>query len=75
MVLNEWNFRSPDRGYALWLGRDLLGDLVLIRCWWGLGSKNGGQKVEIVADEVDGMKRVHAEMRLRKRRGYPLLAA
>ena len=75
MVLSEWTFRSPDRGYALWLGRDLLGDLVLIRRWWGLGSKNGGQKVEVVADEADGMKRVQAEMRLRKRRGYALLPA
>lgn len=68
----ECSFRSTDRGYALWLGQDLLGDLVLIRRWWGLGSRKGGKKVEVVADEAAGMERIQAEMRRRKRRGYVL---
>ncbi len=75
MVLNEWHFEGKGRGYALWLGFDLLGDLVLIRRLWGLGSMLGGQKVELVSDKEEGLKRVQIEMKLRSKRGYALLSA
>lgn len=74
MVLNiEWDFRSPDRGYTLWLGYDLLGDLVLIRRWWGLKTGLGGQKIDLMASEAEAVKRIEAEKRLRRQRGYSLL--
>lgn len=73
MMLREWNFRSEDRGYALLLGRDLLGDLILVRRWWGLYTKLGGQKTAVIGSEAEAMVRVDAEIRLRQRRGYSLL--
>lgn len=75
MNAKEWNFRSPSRGYALWLGRDLLGDLVLIRRWWGLTNRLGGQKTEVLADEEEAMLRVSNELSLRAKHGYTYIPA
>lgn len=72
MILNEWNFRSPERGYAMWLGNDLLGDLVLVRRWWGLSNGLGGQKTDVMPNEVEAMERVRSEIKLRKCHGYAL---
>ena len=72
MILNEWNFRSPERGYAMWLGHDLLGDLVLVRRWWGLSNGHGGQKVDVMLSEDEAIKRVLREIKLRKCHGYAL---
>lgn len=75
MVLREYEFKSADRGYAMWLGYDLLGDLVLIRRWWGLRTGLGGQKTNVILSEADAKKRIEAESRLRVRRGYSLLSS
>lgn len=68
----EYTFDSPKRSYKLWLGRDLLGDLQLIRRWQGKGSRRGGQKIDILQSEEAGRAKIRAIVRLRLRHGYQI---
>lgn len=70
MVVAEYEFESPNRRYMLWLGRDLLGDLQLIRKWQGKKTKRGGQKIDFVLDESAGLKKVRQIAGTRLRHGY-----
>lgn len=63
-------YRSERRGYSLSLERDLFGAWVLVRCWYGLGSRRGGLLREVCLDEasaLDKMRRIDAR---RRHRGY-----
>ena len=73
MVEKQWNFKSKERGYALWYGKDLTGDQVLIRRWWGLFNGCGGQSVTLVHDEATVHKEVEIEKVRRFKRGYKLV--
>ena len=68
----ECEFESQERKYALWLGRDLLGDLLLVRKWQGKKTKRGGQKIEVIGDEALAAKKVMALVKTRRRHGYML---
>jgi predicted DNA-binding WGR domain protein len=66
-------FRTEKRGYTLWLERDMLGDWVLFRRWFGLHTRRGGIKRQVFLDENVALKEVKRIERLRFRRGYQRL--
>ena len=66
------DFRSSRRGYVLELSRDLLGDYVLRRHWFGLTSRRGGMKQQVFVEEEDAMREVAKIERTRMRHGYQL---
>lgn len=68
-------YKSETRGYVVYVGRDLLGDIVLFRRWYGLNNRRGGAKRQVFSDEDEAMKEVSRIERLRLRRGYRRLDA
>jgi hypothetical protein len=73
MVEKQWTFKSKERGYALWYGKDLTGDQVLIRRWWGLSNGCGGQSTMLVNDENSLQNELRAESARRIKHGYKLV--
>lgn len=63
-------FRSDTRGYTLALERDLFGAFVVIRHWYGLGSRRGGVKRQVFLQEDAALRELKRIERLRVRRGY-----
>jgi hypothetical protein len=63
------DFRSSGRGYVLELSRDLLGDYVLRRHWFGLTNRRGGMKQQVFVEEEDAMREVAKIERSRMRHG------
>lgn len=68
-------FKSERRGYTLTVERDLLGDLVLIRRWYGLGNRRGGFKREVFLQEGEARKAIGRICRSRLQHGYHLLGS
>ena len=64
------DFRSSRRGYVLELSRDLLGDYVLRRHWFGLTNRRGGMKQQVFVEEEDAMREVAKIERNRAKHGY-----
>ncbi|MDA8094638.1 MAG: hypothetical protein M0T84_12175 [Betaproteobacteria bacterium] len=56
------------------LERDLLGDLVLSRIWWGLGNHRGGMKSQVFLNEDDALLEFARIERRRVRHGYQKVA-
>lgn len=63
-------FRTQTRGYTLHLERDLLGDICIVRCWFGLHSKRGGFKRDVFSDFEEAKKLYQRLLARRLRRGY-----
>lgn len=63
-------YQTSQRGYVLTLERDLLGDFVLCRRWFGLTNRRGGVKHQILASEDEAIREIDRVRRLRARRGY-----
>lgn len=63
-------FRTESRGYLLILERDLLGDFVLFRQWYGLQNRRGGIKRQVFQDEESARREFLRVQKLRARRGY-----
>ncbi len=55
-ILVKAEFRTQTRGYNLHIERDLLGDICLLRSWFGLHSKRGGYKHDVFADFEEAHK-------------------
>lgn len=68
-------YRSETRGYIVIMDRDLLGDILLYRRWYGLRNRRGGTKRQVFRDEEVAMREVTRIERLRLRRGYRRLDA
>jgi predicted DNA-binding WGR domain protein len=49
---------------------DLLGDFVLFRRWYGLGSRRGGVKRQVFQNREDAVKEFRRIEKLRARHGY-----
>ncbi len=63
-------YRTDRRGYLMWLERDLLGDFVLYRRWFGLHNRRWGCKRQVFLSEEEALKEAHRIMRVRERHGY-----
>lgn len=63
-------FKSDTRGYTLALERDLFGDFVLSRHWYGLGNRHGGAKRQIFLHEEAALREIKRIEKLRARHGY-----
>ena len=61
---------SRRRWYQLELTHDLLGDLVLVRRWGGLGSRLGDFSVQVHVSLAEGQADFDRERVRRLRRGY-----
>ena len=64
------DFLTERRGYTLVLMRDLLGDYVVLRRWYGLANRRGGQKQQVFMDPGLAWQEVRRIERMRERRGY-----
>ena len=62
--------RTEKRGYSLSVDRDLLGDYVLQRRWFGLSNKRGGRKTSIFSSEEAAIKVAQRIARRRAIHGY-----
>jgi predicted DNA-binding WGR domain protein len=63
-------YESSKRGYRVVLVRDLLGDFVLVRRWYGLFNKRHGGKMQVFLQETEALDAVDKIDRARLRRGY-----
>jgi len=72
-ILLQTEFRTQTRGYRLYLERDLLGDICILRCWFGLHSKRGGYKRDLFLDLDEAHKKYQRLIARRLRRGYAQL--
>ena len=63
-------YESSKRGYRVVLVRDLLGDFVLERRWYGLFNKRHGGKMQVFLQETEALDAVDKIDRARLRRGY-----
>jgi len=63
-------YESSKRGYRVELVRDLLGDFVLVRRWYGLFNKRHGGKMQVFLQETEALDAVDKIDRARLRRGY-----
>lgn len=66
-------YRTDKRGYVMWIERDLLGDIVLYRRWFGLHNRRGGMKQQMFLNENDALREIRRIDGLRRRRGYKRL--
>jgi predicted DNA-binding WGR domain protein len=64
------NYKTDRRGYTLWLERDLIGDWVLFRRWYGLFNRRGGMRRQVFLQEEAALKEIKRIERLRIRHGY-----
>lgn len=60
--------------HNLILERDLLGDYVLFRRWYGLANRRGGWKRQVFVEEAEALKEWRRIEKLRARRGYQKLS-
>ena len=72
-ILVKAEFRTQTRGYTLHIERDLLGDICMLRCWFGLHSKRGGYKRDLFANFEEAYKKYQRPIASRLRRGYAQL--
>jgi predicted DNA-binding WGR domain protein len=66
-------YSTDRRGYTMWLERDLLGDWVLFRRWYGLHNRRGGWKRQVFVDEKEALHEIARISKRRERRGYVVL--
>lgn len=69
----RFEFQTERRGYLLLLERDLIGDYVLYRRWYGLHNRRGGWKRQVFVEESDALREMRRVERIRKRHGYRLV--
>jgi hypothetical protein len=65
-------WETTQRWYEVELGRDLLGDWVVMRRWGSKASRRYGELCHVVAGEVEGRKfieKIHL-VRLRRKPAY-----
>jgi hypothetical protein len=67
-------FQTERRGYLLLLERDLIGDFVLYRRWYGLNNRRWGQKRQVFLSEAEAWREVKRIQKTRQRHGYCLAA-
>ena len=65
-------FTTGKRGYQLRLERDLLGDLVMTRYWFGLKNNRHGSCMQVFLDEEDAHRQFERVVRMRLRNGYEI---
>ncbi len=68
-------FRTQTRGYILLLETDLLGDLILTRCWFSLFNGRGNTKQQLFSKWNDALEKIKQIEKIRLRRGYVRLTA
>ena len=66
-------FASPERLYDAVLMQDLFEDWLVIQCWSGRQTRNGGMKTTVVEDFEAGKDILDAITKRRLNRGYLLL--
>lgn len=72
-ILVKTEFRTQTRGYRLHIECDLLGDICMVRCWFGLHSKRGGYKHDLFPNFEEAHKKYQRLITRRLRRGYAQL--
>lgn len=65
-------FLTDKRGYVVEIGRDLLGDVILERRWYGLHNRRGGRLQQVFQDDAAAFKEAARVERTRMKRGYKL---
>ena len=65
-----YRWESESRYYLAGVQRDLLGDWVVMQCWGGRYSGLGSHKVQVVASEEEGLRRLVVVGKVRVRHGY-----
>lgn len=68
MPILRWH--TARRYYAATVYTDLLGDIVLAKCWGGRFNNLGRMSVTPVDSEQDGQAALYALARHRQQRGY-----
>jgi hypothetical protein len=63
-------WESDSRWYEAHVMPDLIGWWTVFRAWGGKGSRRGGSKIELVADEAAGEERLAAIDTQRRARHY-----
>ncbi len=63
-------FHTETRGYTLQLEKDLLGDFILYRRWYGLRNRRWGTKRQVFAEESLAMREFDRVEKIRVKRGY-----
>ncbi|MDR9095487.1 WGR domain-containing protein [Burkholderia multivorans] len=66
----QLEFQTPSRGYTVILVRDLFGDYVLYRRWYGLHCKRWGTKRQVFFSEDAALATLRRIVRTRQRHGY-----
>ncbi len=72
-ILFKTEFRTQTRGYTLLIERDLLDDLSVVRCWYGLYNRCGGYKRELFTDLELAYSEYRRIVARRLHRGYVLI--
>lgn len=72
-ILAKAEFRTQTRGYTLYIERDLLDDICIVRSWFGLHSKRGGYKRDVFSNFEEAKKLYQRLIARRLRRGYAQL--
>lgn len=67
-------FQTERRGYLLLLERDLIGDFVLYRRWYGLHNRRWGCKRQVFLSKEEAMQEIRRIQKTRERHGYCLTA-
>ncbi len=67
-------FESETRYYVVLVITDLLGDIVVVRRWGGLGSARGGAKNEPAGSMEEASARFERLGKVRVARGYARVA-
>lgn len=73
-IVLRWEARTDEskRYYRVVLQRDLLGDLILMRVWGGIGRASGQLRQTIVNSVEDGFKKIDTIIKQLIKRGYEL---
>ena len=71
-----WRWINPTkfRYYQADPVMDLWGDWTLIYCWGGLGSKQGGYRIQGVRSYAEGLEKIGELKARRQKRGYVAVA-
>ena len=70
----ERHTEENQRYYFVYLHRDLLGDLILLRAWGGVGKATGQIHKAPVESPEEGLKMIDQIIKKRIQRGYELVS-
>ena len=67
-----WVNATKRRYYRLYIVKDLLGDLCIVRTWGSLDNPTGAHLTHSLLDPVDFERQIKKIIQQRQRRGYQL---